>query len=112
MLAETSGGKILFTPETAAEAGRKGGQATAAKKREQKQPPTIEDLKKEGPEILQEIMRAGRGEGAWKKLDAAKRLDALKAAIPYLLGRPLPMKPTDEDQETENGFHVSVKPSS
>lgn len=98
----------LFTKDSAAEAGRKGGKASGRARSGQ---PSLEDLRKKGPKVLKDLLDAAEGRGAWSKLDPKDRLSALKAALPYVLGRPGPMNPQVEEEEEDkpSGFVVSER---
>lgn len=90
-----------FTKANAAELGKKGGEASGRSRRHQ---PSIEDLRKQGGSVLKNLLDAAAGKGEWSELEAKDRLSALKAALPYILGRPVPMRTGgDEPEEEESG---------
>lgn len=96
--------RALFTTENAREMGKKGGRASAAVRGSI---PTMAELKAKGPELLNELVKAGLKQGKWKNLDDKAALDALKAAVPYILGRPVPMSKEEEDHDA-GGFSVGT----
>lgn len=100
-MTETDPKPHLITADNAAEVGRRGGLASAEARRKAK---TVDELRKKGPEVLHELINAGLGQGKWSKLDLRTRLDALKAAVPYLIGRPPPATKGEEapaDEESD-----------
>lgn len=97
----------LFTKENAKENARKAVEARNKRRVVLPDTPTLENLRDVGPEILAEVIRAGFGEGRWNKLDAKERINALKSALPYTLGRPgLMEKPVDSDERDDGAFTI------
>ena len=94
----------LFTKETAAEIGRRGGLKSAEVRRANASGPFKPEDHKD--DAMRELWRAAQGGGGWGELGLDKRLDALKRFLEYAVGRPTPAKPA-EDEEKVPTFDVS-----
>lgn len=96
----------VFDSETASAAGKKSVEVRRAKK---ENPPTLEELRARGPEVLADLINAGLGEGRWRKLDHKEQASALKTVLPYLIGRPSAMKPQEngDDEAEPQGFTIT-----
>lgn len=88
--------------------------AEAAKRRWEKEASEIDEALDSFEEVMRnpksmigELVNAALGRGKWKQLPIDKRLAALIKANEYVNGRPLPMRP-DEDDTDLAGFQVGM----
>jgi hypothetical protein len=92
-----------WTTETARAAGKKSAAIRAAEKKLQQQDP-LHAVKKALPSAFEDLLKAAKGEGAWKELSARERLQALLKVIEYGVGRSISLdKMTPKDVESEGG---------
>jgi len=83
--------------ERAAAAGRKG-----AAQREKNRADPRWAVKRQLGGLFSELLRAAKGEGSWKELPPAGRLQALLKAIEYGVGKPIGLdKETPKDTASE-----------
>lgn len=100
-----------FTPETAAEAGRKGRQAQLdAAERRKKDPVSV--VREALPELFESLLKAARGLPPFDDLPAEKRLAALTKALEYGAGRPVAVDkspgPSGEGGEAEEPHGLTI----
>ena len=104
-LVEAKGETWLFTKDTAAEIGRRGGLKSGEVRRAKASGPFNPEAHKD--DAMRELWRAAQGGGRWAELGLDKRLDALKRFLEYAVGRPTPAKPAEEEDKTPATFEVS-----
>lgn len=89
--------------ELAAEAGRKGQRTLAAQRRAKREDPLYE-VKRQLPNLMDDLLKAARGQGEWKDLPLTMRLTALQRCIEYGVGKTISLdKMAPKDVISEGG---------
>lgn len=97
---------VPFDKETASAAGKKGAAVRKEKaEKARKRPASLDEITEES--LYGELYAAAFGLHGWGKLDAGKRLAALKLLLEYKVGRPRQRAQDEVPEDTDWGISVA-----